>query len=68
MSYYTDLDELDHNALIQEIDRRIRLHRSGKCDYCEQPLNPEATFANSCRFIERHNGRVFLDESRLPWN
>lgn len=52
MGYPTSLDEMDEEKLRAEIDRRGRLRRDGKCDYCERPPT-----APTCKFEDRHTGQ-----------
>jgi len=52
--YVLSLDEYDEKTLRSEINRRERLRRDNKCDYCERLYNT----VPSCRFPERHNLRI----------
>ena len=50
MSYPLGLDEYDEKRLIDELERRRKLHEQGRCDYCGRLRE-----TTSCKFPERHN-------------
>ena len=49
MGYHMDLDEYTEQQLLNELSRRHKLRREGKCDYCNR--TPDTT---SCAHINRH--------------
>lgn len=49
MSYPRSLDEIPTEELQAELDRRYRLRKAKRCDYCEQHYTDPP-----CRFPARH--------------
>lgn len=49
MSYPRDLDEFEEIELQKELDRRLKLRQSGRCDYCGREITTPI-----CRFPDRH--------------
>jgi len=49
MSYSRDLDEYSDEELREELGRRAKLAKKGRCTYCKRPVT-----ASHCRFPERH--------------
>lgn len=50
MGYPLDLDEYGEDALRNELTRRAKLKREGRCDYCGKYRNESV-----CKFPDRHS-------------
>lgn len=55
MSYPKDLDEYSNKELQDELDRRAKYAKQGKCTYCRHLY--------TCRFPGRHRGDEASDYS-----